>query len=308
MKYIEVTVTTTVDAEELVSDIFWDLTDYGVAISSVDDVLRLLNSDVIYDYYDKSITEGISGVSLVKGYFAVDDAENLLNILRRKLDELKANACIPLGTLETVRREVDGDDWITIWKKHFKPIKIGDITVCPEWIECNESGKVIKIDSNLAFGTGEHETTSMIAEKMQSFVKEGVNVLDVGTGSGILGLIAAELGATEVVMTDIDVVACKVAERNVLINGANKVCKILCQSNLNGIDGRFDVVVANITAEVLVVLARDISSKVKNSGRLVLSGILNDRVDKVENEFEKYGLKKIGYNTVGEWSCLTLAK
>lgn len=308
MKYIEVTVTTTVDAEELVSDIFWDLTDYGVAISSVDDVLRLLNSDVIYDYYDKSITEGISGVSLVKGYFAVDDAENLLNILRRKLDELKEKACIPLGTLETVRREVDGDDWITIWKKHFKPIKIGDITVCPEWIECNESGKVIKIDSNLAFGTGEHETTSMIAEKMQSFVKEGVNVLDVGTGSGILGLIAAELGATEVVMTDIDVVACKVAERNVLINGADKVCKILCQSNLNGIDGRFDVVVANITAEVLVVLARDISSKVKNSGRLVLSGILNDRVDKVENEFEKYGLKKIGYNTVGEWSCLTLAK
>ncbi len=308
MQFIELTVTTTTDAEELVADIFWNYTEYGVAISSVDDCIKLLDSDIVYDYYDENILKGVKGVSLVKGYFLVDDANERIVSVRKDLDALKNNSPFCLGTLETVKREVSGDDWIEIWKKHFKPIKIDNVVICPEWIKYDGDEIIVKINSNLAFGTGEHETTSMVVGAMQTLNFENASVIDVGTGSGILGIVASKLGAKKVVMTEIDPVAVEVAKGNAILNGVSQNCEILCQGDLEKINETFDIGVANITAEVLTFLSNSIAKIINKKGFLVMSGLLNDREEKVEKLFVNLGFKTLSKKSVGEWTCITLQK
>lgn len=306
MKYQEITVTTTCEAEDLVADLFWKYTDYGVAISCVKDVIELTEAKVKnYDYLDNSLLKGDCSVSLVKGFFPIDKADELYKCLLKDLQGLKENGgeYINFGTLEVVKRIVDGDDWIEVWRKHYRPIPFGKITVCPEWIKYDGDGEVVYIDSNMAFGTGEHETTAMCVKLIEKYIKPSDTVIDVGTGSGILGLAAAKLGAKSVIMTDIDPVAVEAANRNAKLNKVDGVCKATLTNLLDGIVGSGDIVVANITAEVLAFLVKDIRSYVKAGGTVILSGILNDRLEKVINAYEEAGLKTEETLTDGEWSA-----
>lgn len=306
MKYQEITVTTTCEAEDLVADLFWKYTDYGVAISCVKDVIELTEAKVKnYDYLDNSLLKGDCSVSLVKGFFPIDKADELYKCLLKDLQGLKENGgeYINFGTLEVVKRIVDGDDWIEVWRKHYRPIYFGKITVCPEWIKYDGDGEVVYIDSNMAFGTGEHETTAMCVKLIEKYIKPSDTVIDVGTGSGILGLAAAKLGAKSVIMTDIDPVAVEAANRNAKLNKVDDVCKATLTNLLDGIVGAGDIVVANITAEVLAFLVKDIRSYVKADGVVILSGILNDRLEKVINAYEEAGLKTEETLTDGEWSA-----
>ena len=306
MKYQEITVTTTCEAEDLVADLFWKYTDYGVAISCVKDVIELTEAKVKnYDYLDNSLLKGDCSVSLVKGFFPIDKADELYKCLLKDLQGLKENGgeYINFGTLEVVKRIVDGDDWIEVWRKHYRPIPFGKITVCPEWIKYDEDGEVVYIDSNMAFGTGEHETTAMCVKLIEKYIKPSDTVIDVGTGSGILGLAAAKLGAKSVIMTDIDPVAVEAANRNAKLNKVDGVCKATLTNLLDGVVGSGDIVVANITAEVLAFLVKDIRSYVKEGGVVILSGILNDRLEKVINAYEEAGLKTEETLTDGEWSA-----
>lgn len=307
MKYQEITVTTTCEAEDLVADLFWKYTDYGVAISCVKDVIELTEAKVKnYDYLDNSLLKGDCSVSLVKGFFPIDKADELYKCLLKDLQGLKENGgeYINFGTLEVVKRIVDGDDWIEVWRKHYRPIPFGKITVCPEWIKYEGDGEVVYIDSNMAFGTGEHETTAMCVKLIEKYIKPSDTVIDVGTGSGILGLAAAKLGAKSVIMTDIDPVAVEAANRNAKLNKVDGVCKATLTNLLDGIVGAGDIVVANITAEVLAFLVKDIRSYVKEGGVVILSGILNDRLEKVVNAYEEAGLKTKETLTDGEWSAV----
>ena len=306
MKYQEITVTTTCEAEDLVADLFWKYTDYCVAISCVKDVIELTEAKVKnYDYLDNSLLKGDCSVSLVKGFFPIDKADELYKCLLKDLQGLKENGgeYINFGTLEVVKRIVDGDDWIEVWRKHYRPIPFGKITVCPEWIKYDEDGEVVYIDSNMAFGTGEHETTAMCVKLIEKYIKPSDTVIDVGTGSGILGLAAAKLGAKSVIMTDIDPVAVEAANRNAKLNKVDGVCKATLTNLLDGVVGSGDIVVANITAEVLAFLVKDIRSYVKEGGVVILSGILNDRLEKVINAYEEAGLKTEETLTDGEWSA-----
>lgn len=306
MKYQEITVTSTCEAEDLVADLFWKYTDYGVAISCVKDVIELTEAKVKnYDYLDNSLLKGDCSVSLVKGFFPIDKADELYKCLLKDLQGLKENGgeYINFGTLEVVKRIVDGDDWIEVWRKHYRPIPFGKITVCPEWIKYDGDGEVVYIDSNMAFGTGEHETTAMCVKLIEKYLKPSDTVIDVGTGSGILGLAAAKLGAKSVIMTDIDPVAVEAANRNAKLNKVDDVCKATLTNLLDGIVGAGDIVVANITAEVLAFLVKDIRSYVKAGGTVILSGILNDRLEKVINAYEEAGLKTEETLTDGEWSA-----
>lgn len=306
MKYQEITVTSTCEAEDLVADLFWKYTDYGVAISCVKDVIELTEAKVKnYDYLDNSLLKGDCSVSLVKGFFPIDKADELYKCLLKDLQGLKENGgeYINFGTLEVVKRIVDGDDWIEVWRKHYRPIPFGKITVCPEWIKYDGDGEVVYIDSNMAFGTGEHETTAMCIKLIEKYLKPSDTVIDVGTGSGILGLAAAKLGAKSVIMTDIDPVAVEAANRNAKLNKVDDVCKATLTNLLDGIVGAGDIVVANITAEVLAFLVKDIRSYVKEGGTVILSGILNDRLEKVINAYEEAGLKTEETLTDGEWSA-----
>lgn len=315
MKFTELTVSTTTSAQELVADIMWNYTNYGVAISDVLDVVELLNDrKSTWDYVDDAVLRELnSNVTLVKAYIPLDITDETVKKIAADLDALKKNCAengIETGSLETVKRIVDGDDWIEIWRKHYRPIELGNVLICPAWIERKpKEGQVeIIIDSNMAFGTGEHETTSMVISLMQNYVKNAETVIDVGTGSGILGIAAAKLGAKKVVMTDIDYVAVKSAKHNCEINGVADKCEVDLNNLLDDKNITGDLVLANITADVLLILSESIPSRVKNGGVLIMSGIIKGRVNEVIDRYSAIDFELIQRKDEGEWIALVMKK
>lgn len=315
MKFTELTVSTTTSAQELVADIMWNYTNYGVAISDVLDVVELLNDrKSTWDYVDDAVLRELnSNVTLVKAYIPLDITDETVKKIAADLDALKKNCAengIETGSLETVKRIVDGDDWIEIWRKHYRPIELGNVLICPAWIERKpKEGQVeIIIDSNMAFGTGEHETTSMVISLMQNYVKNAETVIDVGTGSGILGIAAAKLGAKKVVMTDIDYVAVKSAKHNCEINGVADKCEVDLNNLLDDKNITGDLVLANITADVLLILSESIPSHVKNGGVLIMSGIIKSRVNEVIDRYSAIDFELVQRKDKGEWIALVMKK
>lgn len=315
MKFTELTVSTTTSAQELVADIMWNYTNYGVAISDVLDVVELLNDrKSTWDYVDDAVLRELnSNVTLVKAYIPLDITDETVKKIAADLDALKKNCAengIETGSLETVKRIVDGDDWIEIWRKHYRPIELGNVLICPAWIERKpKEGQVeIIIDSNMAFGTGEHETTSMVISLMQNYVKNAETVIDVGTGSGILGIAAAKLGAKKVVMTDIDYVAVKSAKHNCEINGVADRCEVDLNNLLDDKNITGDLVLANITADVLLILSESIPSRVKNGGVLIMSGIIKSRVNEVIDRYSAIDFELVQRKDEGEWIALVMKK
>ena len=314
MNYVELTVYTTHEGEELISSKLWEYTEYGVSVCDENDVLELINKRRnTWDYLDDSVTENLgSGVTMVKAYFDLSDADSKISSVIKEFSVMKSNAqgFINFGTLETAKRIVDGDDWIEVWRKHYRPMKIGKIVVCPEWIDYHkqDGDLVVKIDSNMAFGTGEHETTSMCIEFLSKYVDGGTTVIDVGTGSGILGISSILLGAKRAVMTDIDVVAVETAKHNAKLNGVDDRCVVTLDNLVSESDAVGDIVVANITADVLCLLAKDIKKHVKEKTKLILSGILRERADDVVNAYLPLGYKIINSESKGEWVALVMEK
>ncbi len=314
MNYVELTIHTAHEAEELISSKLWEYTSYGVSVCDDNDVLELINKRRnTWDYLEDSVTENLgSGITLIKAYFDLDDADQKISSLVKELFIMRDNAkdFINFGTLETVRRIVDGDDWIEVWRKHYKPMKIGSVVVCPEWIEYEKKDGdiVVKIDSNMAFGTGEHETTSMCIEFLSKYIKPELSVIDVGTGSGILGISAVLLGAKRSIMTDIDLVAVDTAKHNAILNNVESNCLITLDDLLSGQDAVGDIVVANITADILCVLASTIQKHVKLGTKLILSGILKEKAEMVINTYLPIGYKIINSANKGEWVALVLEK
>ncbi len=313
MKFIEFTITTTRDASELVSDILWNYTNYGVAICDVNDVIELIEKRRnTWDYIDDSLVEQESEDVLVKAYVAKDQADIATRSIREDLEILDKNAKgnIVVGSLETVKREVDGDDWIEIWRKHYKPMLFGKVWICPEWIEHTPSDDEVQvlIDSNMAFGTGEHETTSMCIELIQEYIKPTDTVIDVGCGSGILGIAAIKLGADKAILTDIDYVAVKSATHNCELNGVSGKAVVAHSNLLDDTTVKGDLVVANITADVLKVLSDSILNNVKNGGILIMSGIIKSRYDEVLNIYANLGFEFIQKREKGEWIALAMKR
>ena len=309
MKYIEFTVHTTTEGSELVSDIFWNYTKYGVTICDVNDIVALQNDKrTFWDYMDDDLTAVQDSDVLVKCFLPVDIADENIRSIVSDLNELseRARGSVRLGSLETGRREIDGDDWIDVWKKHFRPIHIGKIVVCPEWIPYapQEGEQVVKLDSNMAFGTGEHETTSMCLELLQGAVKAGDTVIDVGCGSGILGIAAVKLGAKKAYLTDIDYVAVRSAEHNSELNGTADRTVIALSNLLDDAKIAGEVMTANITADILCALSESIPENLKEGGTLILSGIIESKLAQVVAAYEAKGLALQKQLRQGEWFAL----
>lgn len=309
MKFIELTVHTSTEGSELIADIMWRYTNYGVAISDVKDVIALQNDKVMYwDYMDEELTADRSGDVLVKAFIALDEAESTLPRIREDIEQMRLDCggCMPLGSLETTRREIEGDDWIEIWRKHFRPIHIGNIVVVPEWIEYapSENEKVVLLDNNMAFGTGEHETTSMCVELLQEYLTPESVCIDVGCGSGILGISAIMLGAKFAYLTDIDYVAVKSANHNAELNGVSEKVTVAHSNLLDNSDIKGDVMLANITAYILENLAPSIPKNLKKGGALILSGIIDCKRDRVIEVYTAQGLTLEKSVKKGEWNAL----
>lgn len=312
MKFIEITVHTSSEGSELVADILWRYTTYGVAICDLKDIIALQENKATYwDYIDDEILSG-GEETLVKCFIPTDEVLSVAPKIRADLEELKINGCgeLPLGTLEDTRREVDGDDWLQIWKMHFRPIRLGKIVVCPEWIEYTpqEGERIVKLDSNMAFGTGEHETTAMCVKLIQEYLNENDVCIDVGCGSGILGISALKLGASRAYLTDIDYVAVESAKHNCEQNDVADMAIVAHADLLENTDIKGDIIFANITAEILCMLAPSIPKNLKTGGTLILSGIIESRLKMVCDAFCAQGLKIDREVREGEWYALAFTR
>ncbi len=306
--YIEFTVYTTHQASEIISDMLWGYTDGGVVINDIEDVIELSKTGKTWDYIDDSVLLKNKTV-LVTAYFPIDKADAVIKEISQKLEDLKLNAFMDFGTLETVKREVDGDRWREEWKTYFKPIHIGRVVIVPEWIDYQKKdGEIIVLlDSNMAFGTGEHETTSSCVEYLEKYVTTGDTVLDVGCGSGILGIVASKLGAKQVIMTDIDECAVESATHNSTLNKVTNGT-VLLKNLLDDNTVKGDVIVCNIMAEILMAFAPYIGRNLNDNGIIILSGILADRLDKVKDSYIKNGFDYVESVVKGEWSALVMRR
>lgn len=316
MKYIELTVHTTTEASEILSDIMWNYTDYGVTICDRADIIAMQTAKetTFWDYMDDELEEGLASDKpsdvLVKCYVAEDVAGEVISSIMQDIFDARerSEGFIPFGTLEDTKRTVDGDDWIDVWKKHFRPIHLGRIVVVPEWIEYAPAPheEVVLLDSNMAFGTGEHETTSMCVELMQEYITPDSVCIDVGCGSGILGISAIKLGAAKAYLTDIDPIAVESATHNAILNGAAEKTVVAHSNLLENTEVQGDIMMANITGEVLKMLAPSIPKNLKKDGVLILSGIIENRLEMVKSAYEAVGMKVILEKRKGEWFALVL--
>ncbi len=306
--FVELTVSTTHIGSEIISDIMWEYTENGVVISDIQDVIDLARDGRAWDYADENIFKADKTV-LVKAFFPLDTAEETIAKIERRLASLNNGSELDFGTLETSKRAIDGDLWREQWKEHFKPIPIGKVVIVPEWIDYKEKEGEIKIllDSNMAFGTGEHETTSMCVGFLAKYVKPEDTVLDVGCGSGILGITACKLGAKKVIMTDIDECAIIASKHNMALNGVTD-CQVLLKNLLDDNTVKGDVIACNIMAEVLIAFAPHIGANLNPNGLIILSGILKERLDAVRKAYLDAGFTFVEEQIKGEWSALVVKK
>ncbi|MGN0771074.1 MAG: 50S ribosomal protein L11 methyltransferase [Christensenellales bacterium] len=305
MIFKEIAIKTTSDASELVADILQELGSKGVGIYDINDFKTLDEQGVLYDYVSEDVLNQGDDV-YVKGYFTPDELDDILGQIDERLQFLKENSPFDLGELSLVISDTDDNDWVEKWKETQQPVKIGDVTIRPCWIDGEIDDKTVLIDAGTAFGSGQHETTSMCIRLMQSIGLEGKSVVDVGTGSGILGIVAVKLGAVKVDAYDIDPEAVRVARENAILNGVADKMNIESANLLDKTTSRYDVVIANITADVLIGLSGELGKYVRSGKDIIVSGIIKDRKDDVESAFEKKGYVIVERIEQGEWVALRM--
>jgi len=245
-------------------------------------------------------------VTRVTGYLPVEDQlESRLTHIRESI-RLLPSFGFPLASKDVTIHWVDEDDWAEGWKKYFKPFSVGRIVIKPTWEEYTPATDelIVELDPGMAFGTGSHPTTKLCLMVLQDVVRGGETVLDVGCGSGILSIAAAELGAARVVGIDIDPVAVEIAKKNVDSLSLSHKIDIRLAGSPTEFDGAADIVVANILAGVIIDMADALASRVKLGGALISSGVIEDRGAEVDNALRKSGLEHIETRHEGEWVAM----
>ena len=304
--WIEVRVITKSEALEPISGILYGLDCKGVAIEDPEDILGREQGPLTWDFADINVLEHKGKFAVVKGYFSEEDnIDEIIAYINEKVEKIKALG-IDVGEGKVEFEKMYEEDWANNWKKYYKPSKVGEkIVVKPIWeeYEAKDEELVVELDPGMAFGTGEHETTRMCIQALEKYVQKDSTVFDVGCGSGILAIAAAKLGAKLAVGVDLDPVAVESAKENVGFNNIDNI-EILHGNLIEVIDGKADIVVANIIAEIICILTEDVSRVIKPNGYFITSGIIHDRVEMVTNKLEECGFEVVKVNKDGEWNCI----
>ena len=303
MRYLELSIDTpseTLDArcEELAA-----MGVDGFVIEDEADFRRFLeNNRQYWDYVDKELEERFAGVSRIKCYLCDDpDGQALLGRIRARYPRVSVSA-------------VEDSDWENNWREFYKPIPVGEkLVVVPQWEEVPEGGRVpLLLDPGLIFGTGSHATTRMCLTALEPLAVPGCRVLDLGCGSGILGIGALVLGADSCLGCDIDPKAPDVVRANAALNGIGedrlRVCAgdILSDASLRrSFGGGYDLVLANIVADVIIPLSAYVRDFLAPSGVFICSGIIEGRQAEVGAALERSGLRVIAHRCEEEWHCYT---
>ncbi|MDD6771270.1 MAG: 50S ribosomal protein L11 methyltransferase [Inconstantimicrobium porci] len=304
--WIEIRVITESEAIEPVSGIFYGLGCANVAIEDPNDFKNTEKGPLTYDFADINVLEYKGEAAVVKAYFSEqDNIEKTVEYIKEKLQEIKSMG-INIGEGKVETNEMHEEDWANTWKKYYKPTKIGNnIVIKPMWeqYEARDGELVVELDPGMAFGTGTHETTSMCIKSLEKYVTKDTTVFDVGTGSGILAIVASKLGAKHVVGVDLDPVAVESANENLRLNNLNNI-EILHGNLLDVVEGKADLVVANILAEVVCILVDDVKKALDKGGIFISSGIIHDRRQMVIDKLEQSGFEVVEVNKDGEWNCI----
>ena len=282
MQWAEVSVDTSHEATELVSEILQELGAAGVVIEDP----ALLNEYIrsgLWDYTDLKESEETEVVR-VKAYWALDEElEGKLQRLAARLDGMTAHG-IDTGAGAVSWKAVADEDWAETWKEFFHTEKIGARTVIkPTWEEYEAgAGEIVaELDPGAAFGTGQHATTALCIRALEELVRPGMTVFDVGTGSGVLAIVAAKLGAKRVEAVDFDPVAVRVARENVRQNDVEDIVRTGQSDLLKSVAGEADLIIANIIADIIVRLFGEVEAHLAPDGTMLLAGIIEDRLQDV---------------------------
>lgn len=290
-------------AKKEIGDIFYD---FGATGLKIEEPMTHKNS---LDYY-KNEKDFLMVDHAVSAYFPVNIyAERRKQAILKRFEETFAEREDIVYTIDFY--DFEEEDYQNSWKKYFYTQKISErFVVKPTWreYEPQEDELVIEIDPGRAFGTGTHPTTSLCIKLMEENIKEGNTVIDVGTGSGILMVAAEKLGAGKIVGTDIDPVAVEVAEENLLLNKVDMEKAKAYAGDLVTVvqNEKFDVVVANILADVLLILLKDISRVVKKDGLVIFSGIIEDKLEEMKRAVEEVGLEILEVKADKEWRAMLM--
>lgn len=313
MEWMEIRVLTTTEAADLISEILLEMGSEGTVIEDRNDVFANQRLEGQWDIIDPAIADRIGEDVKVSGFFPADERlGDALAALRERLRRLGETAGeLPLGKLEIVMNDFEDEDWSQSWKRAFQPVRLGEhFVVRPGWIECPlEAGdREIVIDPGLAFGTGTHETTGMCMALVEKYVRPGMTVIDIGTGSGILAIAAAHMGASRVLATDLDPVAARVAAENARDNGFGEAIETRCGDLLQVVDEAGDVVIANIIADAILQLVGPVRACIADGGVFISSGIAADRRAEVEAALTAAGYEILDAPVKGEWAAFAARK
>ena len=316
MKWNRFTVKTKTEAEDIVIS---TLAEVGIEGVEIQDKQPLTEEDKAQMFVD-IMPEGPAddGIAYLNFYLEEDaDKEAILKDVREALDDLKNFMDIGEATIE--ESQTEDKDWINNWKQYFHQFYVDDILIVPSWEEVKAEDKdkmILHIDPGTAFGTGMHETTQLVIRQLKKYVTPDTEMLDVGTGSGILGIVALKLGAKHVLGTDLDPCAVSAVQDNKEANQieddsfdmmiGNIIDDVEVQNEV-GYE-RYDIVAANILADVLVPLTPVIVHQMKKGAYYITSGILDVKEEVVREAVEKAGLTLVEVTKQGEWVCVTARK
>lgn len=310
MKWRKVSLVTTTEAVDLISCLFDELGFEGIQI---EDHVPLTEEEKTSMYIDIVPDLGPDdGKAVISSYVDMAlDVKEMEEKINKGLDEL--DMFTNLGERKLSFEVTDDEDWINNWKAYFKPFRVtDDIVIKPTWEnldEVKEGDIVVEIDPGTAFGTGSHETTKLVIQGMEEYLNEDTRLLDIGCGSGILSIIGLKLGAREAVGTDIDPIAVSVAKENAEVNQIKEGTFTVYEGNLIDDEvlqkqvgfGGYDVVVANILADVIIPLSAHVSKFMKKDGIFISSGIIDIKKDEVEAALLENGFEIVKVTQMGDW-------
>lgn len=316
MKWNKFRLKTTTEAEDIVSSMLADL---GIEGVEIEDKIPLTESDKEQMFVDiLPEIEADDGVAYLSFYLEEDeDKEKVLANVKKELEEM--SAYVNVGACEIEESQTEDVDWVNNWKQYFHQFYIDDILVIPSWekVEAKDSDKmVIHIDPGTAFGTGMHETTQLCIRQLKKYVTPDTEILDVGCGSGILGMLALKFGAKHSVGTDLDPCAIDATHENMEANGIDRsqyevmIGNIIDQKEIQDQVGyeKYDIVAANILAEVLLPLTPVILHQLKPGGIYITSGIIDEKETVVVDAVKQAGMEVLEVHHQGEWVSVTARK
>lgn len=309
MKWAEVSIKTTHEATELIAEMFHDLGASGVVIEDPELLQTYLTSGT-WDYTDLTAPVDREVVT-VKAYLPVDETlDEKLRLFEEAVDLLPEHN-IDKGSAAISWNEVQDEDWENNWKEYYHTEKIGDrIVIKPSWEEyqAGREDVVVELDPGMAFGTGTHPTTSMCVKALEELVAKDAVVFDVGTGSGILAIAAAKLGAAKVQAVDFDPLAVRIAGENVEKNNVTNLVETKQSDLLQNTTGQADVIIANIVADIIIRLLDQIPEKLHADGVLLASGIIKDRIGDVTKAVFDHGLLLDRVMEEGGWAAMLIRR